>query len=171
MHEMILFTQVKDEKLIKIVGSLADEIWNEHYIPIVGKNLVKYMLEKFQSKEAISAQIKEGSIYYLINHNDSYVGYFSIILKDKHLFLSKIYIKADSRRKGIGKKAFQFIEDIAVNNNLTEIILSVNKDNINSIKTYSKTGFVITDSNVKNIGSGFVMDDYQMKKTLVSSNL
>lgn len=166
MFSITLFP-VKNEKLINIVESLAEEIWNEHYIHIIGENQVKYMLKKFQSSEAVSSQIKEGFLYYLINLNDSYVGYFSIILKEDHLFLSKIYIKFDCRGKGLGKKVFQFLENLAVYNNLTEIILTVNKNNLNSIKSYEKIGYVVTESIVQDIGSGFFMDDYIMNKTLI----
>jgi hypothetical protein len=31
---------------------------------------------------------------------------------------------------------------------------------------YEKVGFVISDSVVKDIGEGFIMDDYQMEKRL-----
>ena len=169
MSDMIFFP-VKDEKLIRIVESLAQEIWNEHYIPIIGENQVKYMLENFQSREAVSLQIKEGFLYYLISHNDSYAGYFSVILRDTDLFLSKIYIKAENRGKGIGKKVFQFAEKIALDNKLTEILLTANKNNLNSIKSYEKSGFVVVDSVVQDIGGGFFMDDYLMKKPIINYN-
>ena len=164
----ITLLPVKDEKLIRIVESLAKEIWNEHYLPIIGENQVKYMLKKFQSIEAVSSQIKEGFLYYLINRNDSYVGYFSIILRENHLFLSKIYIKYDCRGKGLGKKVFHFLENLAVENNLEEILLTVNRKNLNSIKSYKKSGFIIAESIVQDIGSGFFMDDYLMKKILIN---
>ena len=35
------------------IESLADTIWREHYIPIVGKPQIDYMLDKFQSLRAI----------------------------------------------------------------------------------------------------------------------
>jgi len=169
MSDIILLL-VNNEKQIKIVESLAGEIWQEHYIPIIGKNQVKYMLENFQSKEAIYSHIKEGFLYYLIRYKDTYAGYFSFILRENNLFLSKIYIKADNRRKGFGKKVFQFIENIALDNKLAEIILTVNKNNLNSIKTYEKIGFVVTESIVQDIGGGFFMDDYLMKKIIIYYN-
>ncbi len=56
--------KVVGKKLIPVVESLAYSIWREHYTPIIGRHQVEYMLEKFQSKEALLNQIeKEGYIY------------------------------------------------------------------------------------------------------------
>ena len=42
---------------IKAIVEMAKEIWTEHYTPIIGKDQVDYMLDKFQSNDAISGQI------------------------------------------------------------------------------------------------------------------
>ncbi len=47
-----MIIEVRNEDQIDIVESLANEIWTEHYTPIIGKDQVKYMLDKFQSKDA-----------------------------------------------------------------------------------------------------------------------
>ena len=44
--------------------------------------------------------------------------------------------------------------------------ISVNKRNARAIAAYQRNGFVIADSVVTDIGSGFVMDDYIMAKEL-----
>jgi RimJ/RimL family protein N-acetyltransferase len=49
---------------------------------------------------------------------------------------------------------------------LNKIALTVNKNNVNSIKAYEKMGFKNVGSVVQDIGSGYVMDDYKMEKTL-----
>jgi ribosomal protein S18 acetylase RimI-like enzyme len=161
---MLIFA-VNDENLIKIVEALAIEIWTEHYTPIIGENQVKYMLETFQSEKAITSQIKDGYFYYLIGDKENYFGYFSFIIKNNHIFLSKIYIKSEYRGRGFGKKIMDFVEKTALENNLAEIVLTVNKNNLSSIKSYEKYGFVIDKEIVTDIGNGFFMDDYLMKKS------
>ena len=74
--------------------------------------------------------------------------------------MSKLYIKKEYRHKGIGTKAFEKIKELANNK---PIRLTVNKQNINSIKAYEKWGFKTIDAVVTDIGSGFVMDDYIME--------
>ena len=46
--------------------------------------------------------------------------------------------------------------------NLKQIIINVNKKNEKAIKAYSRFGFRIIDSHIKDFGNGFVFDDYIM---------
>ena len=148
------------------IAELASLIWKEHYTPIIGIEQVDYMLDKFQSVNAIKKQIEEGAEYYLISHEESQVGYISVSQKKNSLFLSKIYILSSIRGKGVGKKAMQFIEDLAIEKQCNTVSLTVNKNNTNSIKAYEKMGFVKVKEIVIDIGNGFVMDDFKMEKSL-----
>ena len=161
-----MFTEVSTEYQIEIVEALAREIWTEHYVPIIGKEQVAYMLASFQSRQAIREQIRTGIAYYLIREGDAHIGYMAVQPKGRELFLSKIYLKLSMRGLGYGKKAIQFAEKVAKELDLDKIALTVNKNNINSIKAYEKMGFINTGSVVQDIGNGFVMDDYKMEKTL-----
>ena len=96
----------------------------------------------------------------------NYIGYFGICPKDDYLFLSKLYIKKDFRNLGCGKLAFNRIRQLALECAKNKIQLTVNKNNINTIKAYEKWGFKTIDSVVTDIGSGFVMDDYIMEYSL-----
>ena len=161
-----MFEEVITESQIVVVETLAKEIWTEHYTPIIGKDQVKYMLEKLQSREAIAEQITSGYQYFIIRKNTKSIGYLAVISRVNDLFLSKIYIKSIERGKGFARKAIQFVEDLAKEKGLNKITLTVNKNNINSIKAYEKIGFKNLGSIVKDIGGGFLMDDYEMAKDL-----
>jgi RimJ/RimL family protein N-acetyltransferase len=160
--------KASDENLVSVVEALAHSIWREYFVPIIGSPQVEYMLEKFQSRQALLNQIeKDGFIYYLLeDKNGNWVGYFAVIPQQGKLFLSKLYITAENRRKGYGRCALEFIETLARDSGFSKITLSVNKNNTDSINAYKKLGFVITDSLVTDIGNGFVMDDYKMEKTI-----
>ena len=41
------------ESDFKLIAQLADAIWREHYIPIIGKPQIDYMLDKYQSSKVI----------------------------------------------------------------------------------------------------------------------
>lgn len=151
---------------IKNIAQLADIIWREHYIPIVGKPQIDYMLHKYQSVHAITAQLEAGFMYFLIDHDDTPVGYIAIKQEPQALFLSKIYVLNTCRGKGIGKKAMAFIEDKAKMHGLNTIRLTVNKYNTGSIKAYEKLGFKNIRPLVTDIGNGFIMDDYELIKTV-----
>ena len=59
-----MFIQVSTEYGIEIIESLAREIWTEHYIPVIGREQVDYMLARFQSRQAIGEQIRSGVRYF-----------------------------------------------------------------------------------------------------------
>lgn len=164
----IKIVKVSDKNLIPVVENLAHSIWREYFPPIIGSPQVEYMLEKFQSKQALLNQIeKDGFIYYLLeDKNGNRAGYFAIVPQQEELFLSKLYVTAENRRKGYARCALKFIEALARDTGLSKITLTVNKNNTDAINAYKKLGFVITDSFVTDIGDGFVMDDYKMEKVI-----
>lgn len=148
------------------IAELADVIWREHYIPIVGKPQIDYMLDKYQSAKAIEEQIENGYAYFLLSFDKIPVGYISIKKEENALFLSKIYVLSSYRGKKIGKAAMNYVEGKAKEYKLNAIRLTVNINNTNSIKAYKKLGFVNVGSLVTDIGHGFVMDDYEMIKMI-----
>lgn len=159
------FTIVSTEDQIDIVESLAREIWNEYYIPLIGKKQVDYMLDKYQSKETMRVQIRAGVLYFLMKKEHETIGYIAVHPRSDDLFLSKIYIQSNHRAKGYGKKAVKFAETLARDRGLRKIVLTVNKNNAAAIRAYEKIGFRNAGSLVQDIGSGYVMDDYAMEKT------
>ena len=143
------------------IDDLARSIWTEHYTPIIGEQQVAYMLHKFQSATAIENQIENGAYYYLLQHNDTSVGYFSFSIKEDALFLSKLYVLSTARGNGLGKKAMSFMETQVKELGLKKIQLTVNKYNYNSIM-----GFINVKAIVQDIGNGYVMDDYVLEKKI-----
>lgn len=161
------FINIKSEAEIYKLSELAFEIWHEYWTVILSQAQIDYMVDKFQSYNAIKNQIEnDGYIYNILENNGELIGYFGVAPKEDYLFLSKLYIKKDFRGLGCGKLAFNKIKQIAQQYNKKIIRLTVNKHNINTIKTYEKWGFNTVDDVVTDIGNGFVMDDYIMQYEL-----
>jgi len=163
---MINFKAATSARELLQIEEMAKVIWHEHYTPIIGTEQVVYMLDKFQSVASMSDQIKGGYQYFLINQRGIPIGYLSYIKRDEALFLSKIYILNELRGHGIGKRAFEFIETQAKDIHCKKISLTVNRNNLNSIKAYEKAGFQNTGELIQDIGHGYIMDDYSMEKFL-----
>ncbi|MFK8013128.1 MAG: GNAT family N-acetyltransferase [Marinicellaceae bacterium] len=162
---MIKITLAHSKEDFKLIEKLANIVWTEHYTPIIGKQQVDYMLDKFQSVHSMQNQVKNGAIYYLISYKNQPVGYFSFTVNTDYLFLSKLYVLSDVRGHGIGRDAYNYLEQKSKELGLSKIQLTVNKYNTNSIKIYEKMGFIKTDAIVQDIGKGYVMDDYVMIKS------
>lgn len=148
------------------IEQLADTIWREHYIPIIGKPQVDYMLRKFQTASAIASQSAAGMRYYLLEDRGQPAGYFAFERQGEALFLSKIYVLKSHRGRGLARAAMQYIRDQAITWGCRQIALTVNKDNTASIRAYERMGFVQGEGTVKDIGDGFIMDDYRMVMNL-----
>ncbi len=152
---------------LKEIEKLAVEIWEEHYIPIIGAAQVRYMLAKFQNYDAMLRQINEEDyLYFAINGDGALIGYFAVKPRNNKLFLSKLYIASSMRGLGIARQAVNFIINLAEDRQLGQIELTVNKYNKKSIAAYKKMGFIIVKEEVFDIGQGFVMDDYVMQLDL-----
>jgi len=142
---------------------LAREIWEEHYSPIIGEAQVTYMLDKFQSVAAMQRQVADGYEYFMIHKGDELVGYLAFKEEQDGLFLSKVYVHAEMRGKGLGKAAIEFVKREVQQRGLLQIRLTVNRYNRNSIEAYLKMGFEKISELVMDIGEGYVMDDYEMR--------
>jgi diamine N-acetyltransferase len=160
--------QVDSSADVVVVERLAREIWPQHYNPIIGHAQVVYMLEKFQSARAITAQIESGCDYYLTNLDGKAVGYIGLIpeLDKRRMMLSKIYVERSSRGQGVGRAMLDFVEARCKSHDLSTLWLTVNRFNEVTIKWYEHNGYMIADEVKKDIGGGFFMDDYLMEKPI-----
>ncbi len=164
---MIEIHRVLSQDDIAVIINLAREIWIDHYTPIIGSEQVEYMLEKFQSTNAVRVQLSEGHEYYLAVAGERNAGYLAVIpdADGSSLMISKIYVRRESRGCGVGRKLLDFAETVCRQRELRSIWLTVNKFNTNSIAWYERMGFVNVGGLVQDIGNGFIMDDYKMVKT------
>lgn len=149
---------------VREIADLAKVIWNEHFTPIIGKDQVDYMVEKFQSYPALKEQISEEYEYYQIFSGGEFCGYTGIHPgEDNRLFLSKLYLKKESRGHHLATGAFSFLKEICRERGYSAIWLTCNKHNDNSLGVYRHFGFEIIDTQEADIGGGFIMDDYIME--------
>ena len=151
-------TQIKD------IAALAALIWNEHFTPIIGQNQVDYMLDKFQSYPALKTQIVDGYHYFQLFFKQTFIGYTGIQIREHTLFLSKLYLLKDARGNKLSTKVIDFMQSFCQNHNLEKIQLTCNKYNAHTLAVYKHLGFEIANTQVADIGSGYVMDDYILEK-------
>ncbi|OQK15614.1 hypothetical protein AU255_15435 [Methyloprofundus sedimenti] len=165
---MLNFNEVTTHDEIERVVDLAYEIWNAHYLPIIGQKQIDYMLDTFQSKAAINEQIATGYKYFLVQHNQHSAGYFALgpggDLANRQI--SKLYIKLDQQGLGVGTATISFIEAFCRDLGVKNIWLTVNQHNIRSIRFYEQRGYRNVGCLIQDIGNGFVMEDYKMLKNL-----
>lgn len=155
---------------VAAVADLAREIWQEHYVGLIGQAQVDYMLDKFQSAAALSSQITQGYRYFLVMEDGRPAGYLALVADavSARMLLSKLYVRRAARGRGLGRLALAFAEEQCRQRGCRVLWLTVNKRNP-TLDWYRRQGFVCTGALVQEIGAGFVMDDFRMEKRVTPS--
>lgn len=153
----------KTDSQIREIAVLANEIWHQHFTPIIGEEQVDYMVDKFQSYPALKEQIENGYEYYQIFSDGKFLGYTGVHDEEGRLFLSKLYIKKEARGRHLATAVFEFLVNLCKERKLSAIWLTCNKHNDHSLAVYDHLGFQTIDTQEADIGGGFIMDDYIME--------
>lgn len=165
----IVFLPVKTADDRMRLAALADEIWHEYWPALIGAAQTDYMVENFQSLEAIERDMAEHAYEYWFLQDDEdgrTVGYTGghVEPETNRFFISKIYLRAPERGRGFASQTIRFYENLCRERELHAMYLTVNKHNDLGIRAYLGKGFETIDAVGTDIGNGFVMDDYIMEK-------
>ncbi len=162
---------VKTERQILEVEKTANKVWHNYYKDILSPEQIDYMLEKYQSKEALYRQLDEGYIYYMLMVDGEIAGYMCMIFKEDCISLTRLYIKAEFRRMGLARRSVSFLDSLFSSSrefyqNIDRIELRVERKNEFAINIYEHLGFKKVRSVDIDIGGGFFCNDYVMERPL-----
>ncbi len=157
--------KVNCDEDIKRIAECAKVIWHDTFDSILKDGQVEYMIEKFQSLDALKSCVDaEGYVYYIAEADGKIAGYCGVHPEtdNQKLFISKIYVHPDFQRNGIATAFFNLLKS-EYGEKFKTFYLTVNKYNDRAVNVYKEWNFVTVDSVVTDIGSGYVMDDYIME--------
>lgn len=166
---MTLLQAAIDHAALARLSALAHIIWHEHYVPIIGHAQVEYMLAAGYSVDALASAQTHGSRFTLAVLDGRDCGYAGLSPDGSDpavAWLDKLYVHADARGSGVGRALVVHAARQATALGADELWLRVNRDNAGSIAAYQRLGFTIERTDVKDIGDGYVMDDYLMRAPL-----
>lgn len=160
----------------RMLAELASQIWFEYWPDHIGRAQTEYMVERFQSLDAIVRDMSEhGYEYWFICVQDGddaeaerIVGYTGGHPEPEtnRYFISKIYLKAEERGKHFASRVFEHYTQRCIDLGFDAMYLTVNKYNELAIRAYTAKGFETIASVETDIGEGFIMDDYIMQKNV-----
>jgi ribosomal protein S18 acetylase RimI-like enzyme len=148
---------------------MAEIVWRQHFPGIISEKQIDYMLARLYSLEVMSAELESGQVdYRFILHDGNRVGFcaFGSAEHPEEMKVHKLYILPHYQRHGYGSWALRCIEELCMECGVTNMTLAVNKRNSSAIHAYERRGFIIEESVTVDIGGGFIMDDYIMRKKL-----
>ena len=152
-------TEADVERLV----ALAREIWLAHYPAIIGIAQIEYMLaERYEARVVRGELGRDGIWWDKLMVNAAMVGFASYFLTGARgeMKLDKLYVHPAHQRHGHGGRMIARACAVAREQGCDRLVLAVDKGNREASAAYRKHGFEVTDAVVKDIGSGFVMDDY-----------
>lgn len=155
------------ENDIPLIQDLAKRSWENAYAEILSSEQMEYMLSTMYSAEEIRNHLQQPNYqYYLIKdeNNDSFEGFIGYEngCEERTTKLHRIYLVPESKGKGFGKGALEFLNGKVKEIGDERIILNVNKHN-SAKKFYESQGYSVYSEGVFDIGNNFVMDDYLME--------
>ncbi len=155
---------------VEHIAALAREIWLAHYPDIIDVEQIEYMLRQRYEPAVIRAELQRDDLWWdKLQLGDEIMAFSSYFLSGPgEMKLDKLYVRLDSQRQGYGGMLVARACRVAHDQNCSRLVLAVNKNNRSAIAAYCKYGFEVRDKAVKDIGGGFVMDDYIMEKPVRS---
>jgi ribosomal protein S18 acetylase RimI-like enzyme len=154
---------------IECVSALAREIWRAHYPGIISVEQIEYMLAQRYDPAIIRAELAQGGKWWdVLVCSGDIVSFASCFPADEPgaMKFDKLYVHPRCQRRGYGSMLIEHVCARTARHGLRRLMLAVNRNNRNAIAAYRKHGFEIREAIVKDIGGGFVMDDYIMVREI-----
>jgi len=149
-----------------LIQSLATRIWWQVYPSLIGEAQVDYMLQEMYAPAVLERELRNGIDYVVLSVANQAVGFYALECAGETARLHKLYLDICCHGRGLGQRLISHAEARAIHAGAEALDLTVNKYNAPAIKAYRRAGFEVVDAFVKDIGNGFVMDDYRMCKML-----
>jgi len=166
MNTRITAATIDDAQAIQ---QLAEAVWWPTYSPILSEEQITYMLSKMYDIETIKEQISTQSQLYLLLYTDNvltgFAAYGARTENPEVYKLYKLYCDTNTKGKGYGKQLLQAVEEKVKEAGSNTLELNVNRYNP-ALTFYEKMGYEIAYTEDIEIGNGYQMNDYVMRKRL-----
>lgn len=158
---------------IPAIRSIALEAWPAAYFPkILTTPQLTYMLDLLYSERVLEeVMTKKNQHFFLLEEEGAATGFASCtprFARSTVTHLNKLYVLPSAKGRGAGKRLLERVLAFSAEQGDRMIELNVNKRN-EAIGFYERMGFSIIREEVIDIGSGYVMDDYVMGRSLAVS--
>lgn len=153
---------------LPLIRQLAEQTFHSTYLPLQPKEKVDYLFDLMYNATSLAEQMKNGQQFILAKDETGYLGYASFEINckiDGLTKIHKIYVLPNTQGKGIGKKMIDQIAVIALKSKNQTLSLNVYRKNP-AISFYQKIGFKIEEEVNIDVGNGFLMNDFVMKKNI-----
>jgi ribosomal protein S18 acetylase RimI-like enzyme len=150
------------------IESMARKIWPAAYAGIISDAQIEFMLHWMYSPSKLIAEMnQEGIFYHWILSEGNKAGFIAAgpSPEDESVHqLYKFYLLPARQNLGIGSSAMNLLIDRLSESGCSRIELRVNRSNTRAIDFYRKNDFEVYAADCRDIGGGFVMDDFLLRR-------
>ena len=163
--------RVASVKDIQIIRELARISFCATYMSIISKEQIEYMMQWMYSEETLRRELAGNVTYLLLELEGKAVGYVSFgpesdaTCQPESYHLHKIYLLPEVQHLGLGTLLFRAAEERMREAGASFFELNVNRHNP-ALSFYKRMGMKIARSGDFEIGEGFFMNDYILRKDL-----
>lgn len=151
------------------IAELARAVWYATYSGIISGEQIEYMLAERYTPEVIRCELdSDAAGWDQIVEDGKPVAFVSYFPAERvgDLKVDKLYVAAEAQRRGYGGALLDHVTEIGRERGFRSLIIAVNKRNDQAIRAYRKHGFRVRAAVTKDIGHGFVMDDFIMERAI-----
>ena len=150
---------------IDTVAALARTIWQATYPALIPQAQIDFMLADRYAPARIRTQLDDAAHCWQVLGAPPH-AFAHACLEAGDCKLDKLYVHPVRQRQGCGAALIEAVAAWARAHGATQLRLQVNRGNRQAIRAYEKNGFAVVEARVFEIGGGFVMDDYVMRRAL-----
>ena len=161
----VRFAKAEDAALIQEIAHLT---WPYAYAQLLAPDQLAYMLEKMYAVPELVKQIEDPDYFFLIAENEAHVaaGFAGASRKTEDLFhLQKLYVLPAFHKQHCGILLLSEVQKEVRLRGGSQLELNVKRDNP-ARQFYERSGFTVKNSVDIDIGNGYFMRDFVMKKQL-----
>lgn len=150
---------------LREIARLARVIWHRHYPGIITRAQIEYMLALGYAPEVMRRELARGVVYERALVDGRLAGFaaWGPPGVGRDLELHKLYVTAEHRRHGLARRLLERARTAAAGGGQRAVVLAVNKRNRPALRAYRRLGFRVREPVVREIGDGFLCNDYRME--------
>lgn len=150
------------------LSEMAGRIWPLAYGGLLLPEQIDYMLAWMYDPAKLREEMEAGICFRWIVSGGERVGFLAYgpVAAGEDCPLHKCYLHAEAEGKGIASAAMRRLLEGLAADGAGAVELRVNRGNARAIAFYRRHGFAIDAEDCREIGGGFVMDDFLMRRGL-----
>jgi ribosomal protein S18 acetylase RimI-like enzyme len=152
---------------VPAIAALAREAWLAAYPGIIPRAQIDFMLQQRYDHQRLLSELEDPDKWLdQAFDGECRAGFAACEIHKGEYKLDKLYIHPEKQRQGIGGALIDHVSIRARKLGYPCVILAVNKRNEAALAAYRKYGFTLRAAVTKDIGNGFVMDDYILERKM-----